>query len=119
MCAAVRRTPGSYAGAVAWTRWALVGIILYLLAGAASGLLGWRFGTWANWHPDGILVCGFLWGIFGAAVVRVQFSSIPTEGAGEATTLLGTLASWFLGVVDWTVQHAARRRLSLLDDAAL
>jgi hypothetical protein len=113
--ALLRKSFGFYASPLSWAkRWSIAVIALYTLAGAATGLLGWWFGSWAHWHPDNDWVRGLLWGSFGAAVARTGFSAIPAEGTTDAISLLSTIGSFLTGGLRWGTERAARAYVSAL-----
>ena len=107
--AGFRKSFGFYASPLSWAkRWSITVIVLYLLSGAATGLLGWWFGSWAHWHPENPWIRGLLWGSFGSAVARTSFSAIPTEGTGDAISLLKTVGLFLTGALVWGVERTAR-----------
>lgn len=111
--ALLRKSFGYYASPLSWARrWSVGVIVLYTLVGAATGLIGWWFGSWANWHPENDWVRGLAWGSFGAAVARTGFSAIPAEGSADAISLLSTVASFLTGALRWGTQRAARAYLT-------
>jgi hypothetical protein len=113
--ALVRKSFGFYASPLSWTkRWSTTVITFYLLAGAATGLLGWWFGSWAHWHPENHWMRGLLWGLFGAAVARTGFSAIPAEGVADAVSLLSAVGSFLTGALRWGTQRAARAYVNAL-----
>lgn len=105
-----------------WTRRApWVGLVAYLILSAvAGGLLGYAFARWSGWSPDNVVVRGLAWGVFGAAVLRVQLNSLPgPELAGSAISAVGLAGAFVLGLVDDAVETVAGRRLEQFPDAAL
>lgn len=105
-----------------WTRRApWVGLLAYLvLSAVAGGLLGYGFARWSGWSPENVVVRGLAWGLFGAAVLRVQLNSLPgPELAGSAVSAVGAAGAFVLGLVDDAVETVAGHRLEQLPDAAL